>query len=75
MSYKTDFEEGDLLRIAKPVETFRKGHTQNYTAEMFKVFRIATLSPPIYNLVDAKNKKNRRIVLRTRASQSKCVFN
>ena len=56
-SYKANFEEGDLVRIAKPDETFRKGHMQNYTNEVFKVFKVATLSPPTYNLLDANNVK------------------
>ena len=55
--YKTRFEEGDLVRIAKPDDTFRKGYTQNYTDEVFTVLRLATTSPPTYNLIDANNVK------------------
>ena len=29
--YKPKYEEGDLVRIAKPDENFRKGYKQNYT--------------------------------------------
>ena len=53
--YKPKNEEGDLVRIAKPDETFRKGYKQNYTDEVFTVFKIATLSPPTYKLIDAIN--------------------
>ena len=55
--YKPRFEEGDLVRIAKPDDTFRKGHTQNYTDEVFTVLRLATTSPPTYNVIDANNVK------------------
>ena len=53
--FKPKYEEGDLVRIAKPDETFRKGYKQNYTDEVFTVFKVATLSPPTYNLIDANN--------------------
>ena len=53
--YKLKYEEGDLVRIAKPDEIFRKGYKQNYTDEVFTVFKVATLSPPTYNLIDANN--------------------
>ena len=49
------YEEGDLVRIAKPDEIFRKGYKQNYTDEVFTVFKVATLSPTTYNLIDANN--------------------
>ena len=55
--YKPRFEEGDLVRIAKPDDTFRKGYAQNYTDEVFTVLRLATTSPPTYNLIDANNVK------------------
>ena len=54
-NYKPKYEEGDLVRIAKPDETFRKGYKQNYTDEVFTVFKVATLSPPTYNLIDEDN--------------------
>ena len=44
--YKPRFEEGVLVTIAKPDDTFRKGYTQNYTGEVFTVLRLATTSPP-----------------------------
>ena len=53
--YKPKYEEGDLVQIAKPDEIFRKGYKQNYTDEVFTVFKVATLSPPTYNLIDANN--------------------
>ena len=55
--YKPRFEEGDLVRIAKPDDTFRKGYTQNFTDEVFTVLRLATTSPPTYNLIDSNNVK------------------
>ena len=51
--YKPKYKEGDLVRIAKPDEKFRKGYKQNYTDEVFTIFKIATVSPPTYNLIDA----------------------
>ena len=51
--YKPKYKEGDLVRIAKPDEKFRKGYKQNYTKEVFTIFKIATVSPPTYNLIDA----------------------
>ena len=54
---KSKYEEGDLVRIAKPDENFRKGYKQNYTDEVSTVLRLATTSPPIYNLIDANNVK------------------
>ena len=53
--YKPKYEEGDLVRIANPDEIFWKGYKQNYTDEVFSVFKVATLSPPTYNLIDANN--------------------
>ena len=55
--YKTRLKEGDLVRIAKPDDTLRKGYTQNYTDEVFKLLRLAKTSPPTYNLIDANNVK------------------
>ena len=55
--YKPKYEEGDLVRTAKPDENFRKGYKQNYTDEVFTVLRLATTSPPTYNLTDANNVK------------------
>ena len=53
--YKPKFKEGDLVRIAKPDEKFRKDDKQNYTNEVFTIFKIATVSPPTYSLIDADN--------------------
>ena len=53
--YKPKYEKGDLVRIAKHDEKFRKGYKQNYTDEVFTIFEIATVSPPTYNLIDANN--------------------
>ena len=50
--YKPKYEEGDLVRIAT---LFRKAYKQNYTDEVFTVLRLATTSPPTYNLFDANN--------------------
>ena len=54
---KTRFEEADLVRIAEPDDTFRKGYTQKYTDEVFTVLLLDTTSPPTYNLIDANNIK------------------
>ena len=51
--YKPKYEEGDLVRIAKPDEIFRKSYQQNYTDDVFTVITVATFSPPTYNLMDA----------------------
>ena len=53
--YKPKYKEGDLIRIAKPDEKFRKCYKQNYTNEVFTIFEIATVSPPRYVLIDAHN--------------------
>ena len=53
--YKPKHEKRDLVRIAKHDETFRKGYKQNYTDEVLTIFKIATVSPPTYNLIDADN--------------------
>ena len=47
--------EGELVRIANPDEIFRKVYQQNYTDKVFIVFKVANLSPPTYNLIDANN--------------------
>ena len=52
--YKPKYK-GDIVRIAKPDEKFRKGYKQNYTNEVFTIFKIATVSPPTYSLIDADN--------------------
>ena len=48
------YEEGDLVRIAKPDEIFRKVYKENHTDDVFTVFKVATPGPPTYNLIDAK---------------------
>ena len=53
--YKPKYIEGDLVRIAKPDEKLRKDYKQNYTREVFTIFKIATVSPPTYNFIDADN--------------------
>ena len=53
--YKPKYEKGDLVRIAKHDEKFRKGFKQNYTDEVFTILKITTVSPPTYNLIDADN--------------------
>ena len=54
-NYKPKYDEEDLVRIAKPDEIFRNSYKQNCTDEVFRVFKVATLSPPTYNLIDANN--------------------
>ena len=55
IKYKPKYEKGDLVRIAKHDEKFRKGYKQNYADEVFTIFKIATVNPPTYNLIDADN--------------------
>ena len=55
IKYKQNYEEGDLVRIAKPDEIFRKIYKQKHTDEVYTVFKFATLNPPMYNLIDANN--------------------
>ena len=44
-----------MVRIAKPDEIFRKVYKQNYADKVFTVFKVATLNPLAYNLIDANN--------------------
>ena len=44
--YKPKYEKADLFRIAKHDKKFRKGYKQNYTDEVFTIFKTATVSPP-----------------------------
>ena len=53
--YKPKYEKGDLVRIAKHDEKFRKSYKQNHTDDFFTTFKIATVIPPTYNLIDADN--------------------
>ena len=53
--YKPKYEKGDIVRIAKHDKKFRKIYKQNYTEEVFTIFKTATVSPPTYNLIDANN--------------------
>ena len=53
--YKPKYKEGDLVRIAKPDEKFGKGYKENYTNNVYTIFKIATVSPTTYNLIDADN--------------------
>ena len=53
--HKPKYEEGELVWIANPDEIFRKVYQQNFTDKVFIVFKVATLSPPTYNLIDANN--------------------
>ena len=54
-NHKPKYKEGDLVRIAKPDEKFRKSYKQNYTNEVFTIFKIATVSPQTFNLIHADN--------------------
>ena len=51
--YKPKYEERNLVRIAEPDDKFRKG--SKLYREVFTVFKVITLSPPIYNSTDADN--------------------
>ena len=51
--YKPKYEKRGLVRIAKHDEKFRKGYKQNYADKVFLIFKIATVSPPTYNFIDA----------------------
>ena len=53
--YQPKYEEGELVQIAKPDETFRKVYKQNYTDEVSTIFKVATTSPPTCNHLDAFN--------------------
>ena len=53
--YKPKYGKGDLVRIAKHDEKFRNGYKKNYTDEVITIFKIATVSPPTYNLIDVNN--------------------
>ena len=37
---KPKYEEGDLVRIAKPDGIFRQGYKRNYTDEVFTLFKV-----------------------------------
>ncbi len=48
---------GDLVRIAKKDLPFRKRYKRTYTDEVFENFKVATLSPPTNNLIDANKEE------------------
>ena len=54
------YEIGDLVRISKSyVSPYAKGYFPQFTDELYRVYDIATLNPPTYNLeyYDEKTKK------------------
>ena len=46
------FKVGQVVRIAKKDEVFKKGYKQTFTDEVFTVDRVATTNPFTYNLKD-----------------------
>ena len=52
-SQKPKFYVGDLVRIIKKEETFRKGYKQSFNDEVFEIASIPTLNPPTYSLIDS----------------------
>ena len=53
---KPKFYIGDVVRIVKKDEAFRKKYKQSFTDEVFEITDIPTLSPPTYSIID-KNKE------------------
>ena len=55
-SQQPKFFVGDFARIVKKEETFRKGHKQSFTDEVFEISRIPTFSLLTNSLIDSNKK-------------------
>lgn len=49
---KIDFKVGDTVRISKEKLRFEKGYEQNWTREIFTVYKIIPRNPVVYKLKD-----------------------
>ena len=49
------FKVGDTVRLAKLLNTFAKGYSQQWTEELFTVSKVHLTSPPVYSVKDYKN--------------------
>ncbi|XP_046751326.1 uncharacterized protein LOC124414422 [Diprion similis] len=49
---KRKFKVGDRVRISKYKNVFEKGHTPNWTTEIFTVSEVKNTNPPTYKLTD-----------------------
>ena len=54
---KPKFKVGDLVRLAKLLNTFSKGYYQQWTEELFTVSKVHPTSPPVYSVKDCKNQE------------------
>ena len=57
INQKPKFYIGDVVRIVKKDEAFRKGYKQYFTDEVFDITDIPMLSPPTYSIFDANKEK------------------
>ena len=57
MRRKAKFKPSELVRISRLELPFKKGYQQNYSDEVFKITKVATLTPPTYHLEDSSSEK------------------
>ena len=51
------FKVGDTVRLAKLLNTFAKGYSQQWTEELFTVSKVHHTFPPVYSVKDYKNEE------------------
>ena len=49
------FKGGDTVRISKYKSTFTKGYEANFTEELFKVIKVISSYPNVYEIKDLKS--------------------
>ena len=54
---KTKFKVDDFVRVSKQKSQFAKGYTQNWSNELFKIFKVQKTLPPTYLLRDADDQE------------------
>lgn len=54
VTQKPRYQIGDFVRISKYKHVFEKGHTPNWTTEIFKIRKIQLTNPVTYLLEDYK---------------------
>jgi hypothetical protein len=54
---KQRFRAGELVRISKAKGAFRKGYEANWTEEVFRIRRVLTRAPVVYELEDLRGEE------------------
>ena len=54
---KPVFAIGDTVRLARKLNPFAKGYTEQWTEELFTISQVHLTNPPVYSVKDYKNEE------------------